>query len=248
VRATTLAANLRFLRPALIVLLAVDVIALGAFAVRVESVTRTVTTPPVVSAQPPAPLVPVATTPKAVPVVTSVPLGTDASRGDVDTAVPAATKPTPTPTPAPGTPTDPGTDEPTRVARCPIGIKEPTTSGGLQTLIAYAPAFGPFRDEAFAAASAYQPLLQLLGPILAKYPEIAPEVEPALTPFLSAFAGLLDQGYTLIAPLYAPYREGFLAAESKLAAALAPYAQKLATSPLGGCVVALQAALVEDTA
>lgn len=242
---TALAHRLRFLRPALIGLLALDVIVLGAFAVRVESVTRTVTTPGT-TARPSAPLVPAAPTSSPVPVAPATPISVTTTDRPVLAAPPASTpapsRSTPTPTAAPTS--DPGT----AAARCPVALKEPAASGGLQTLIGYAPAFGPFRDEAFAAASAYQPLLQLLGPILARYPQLAPTIEPALAPFLSAFATLLDQGYALIAPLYAPHREEVLDAESKLAAALAPYAQQLVGSPLGSCVVDLQAALLQDTA
>ncbi|RNL79848.1 hypothetical protein [Nocardioides marmorisolisilvae] len=241
-----LAGNLKFLRPALFALLVLDVIVLGAFAVQVEKVTRTVTIPGAV-AQTAAPLTPLPSPSTPVPVPAAVPIVSTTGGGTTTVAVPTVEKPTPSPTPTPTASPTPG-GEGTTVAKCPIPLKEPAASGGLQTLISYAPAFGPFRDEAFAAASAYQPLLQLLGPILAQYPQLAPKVEPAFAPFLAAFAGLLDQGYTLLAPLYAPHREAVLDAESKLAAALAPYAQKLATSALGGCVVDLEAALVQDTA
>jgi len=249
VRPKTLAQQLRFLRPALFAVLVLDVIALGAFAVRVESVTRTATVP-AVTTQTATPLTPPTPTIAPVPVPPAVPVGSTTTGGDIAVAAPVVDEPsappkaTATPTPTP----PPGGDDGGTVATCPIPLEEPAESGGLQTLITYAPAFGPFRDEAFAAASAYQPLLQLLGPILAQYPQIGPKIEPAFAPFLSAFAGLLDQGYALIAPLYAPHREAVLDAESKLAAALAPYAQKLVTSPLGGCVVDLQAALLRDTA
>lgn len=246
-----LAGRLRFLRPALFAVLVLDVIVLGAFAVRVQSVTRTVTIPGA-AAQTSAPLAPVAPTSAAepvAPVAPAVPVALAPSGSATAPATPVTDEPTPTlpPTPTPTASPTAGDGGGVTVAKCPIALKEPARSGGLQTLIAYAPAFGPFRDEAFAAASAYQPLLQLLGPILAQYPQIAPKIEPALAPFLTAFAGLLDQGYTLLAPLYAPHREAVLDAESKLAAALAPYSQKLATSALGGCVVDLEAALVQDT-
>lgn len=237
--------NAHFLRPALIALLAIDLLALAAFSVRLEAVTTTTVTPgapAVVSTAPvqPSTQVPV---PPAVPVVLppSAPVLTP-----VAPAQPTAPEPTEPPATDPEEPTAPGGPS-ARIARCTIPIKEPTTSGGLQSLISFAPAFGPFKDEAFAAASAYQPLLQLLGPILARYPAIAPKIEPAMQPFLDAFAGLLDRTFTLIAPFYAPYRQDVLAAEAKLAAALGPYAQTLATSPLGGCIVELQAALLEDS-
>jgi hypothetical protein len=137
--------------------------------------------------------------------------------------------------------------EPAAQQSCPIPLKEPATSGGLQSLIDFAPAFGQFSAEAFAAASAYQPALQLLGPILAQYPKIAPKITPLIVPLLAQWQHVLDSLYALIAPHYAPYRTAVLVAEGKLAAALAPYAQKLADSALGGCIVDLEAALVNDT-
>lgn len=130
---------------------------------------------------------------------------------------------------------------------CPIPLKEPDQSGGLQSLIDFAPAFGQFSAEAFAAASAYQPALQLLGPILAQYPDLAPRITPLVGPLLAQWQKVLDSLYRLIGPYYAPYRTQVLDAEGKLAAALAPYAQKLANSPLGGCIVDVEAALVQDT-
>lgn len=240
-------AQLRFLRPALYGILVLDVIAVGLFAIRVQTVTRTTTIP---TAQLSTPV----TVPSAVPVVAAgtpiaLPAGPALSTGGGTTVtLPGEPGASSTPT-SPATPSGPPVtgDGSSQIGECPIPLAKPTRLGGLQTLIGFAPAFGPFKDEAFAAASAYQPVLQLLGPILAKYPEIAPKIEPAMAPFLDAFAGLLDQGYTLLAPLYGPYRQQVLTAESKLADALAPYSQKLVTSPLGGCVIDLEAALVGDT-
>jgi len=97
-------------------------------------------------------------------------------------------------------------------------------------------------------ASAYQPVLQLLGPILAKYPDLATKLSPVLTPLLGYFQNLLDAGFNLLAPYYAPLRPQVLELETKLAAALAPYSQQLANSALGGCIVDVEAALVGDTA
>jgi hypothetical protein len=245
--AKVLGLRLSYLRPALYAIVALDVIALALFAVRVDTVTKTTTTPtaqvvstaPALPATDPVPLPPLL--PPAPPLLV-VGGGTPVT---VPVDEPTKAPPTPPTTPAEPQPTPGGPSA--RIARCPIPINEPTTSGGLQSLISLAPAFGPFKDEAFAAASAYQPLLQLLGPILAKYPEIAPKLEPAMTPFIQAFGGLLDQGFALISPFYSPHRQAVLEAEGKLAAALAPFTQALASSPLGGCVVELQAALLEDS-
>ena len=148
---------------------------------------------------------------------------------------------------APTSPTSPATGQPhPAIAACPIPLREPATNGGLQSLIDFAPAFGPFSAEAFAAASAYQPLLQLIGPILAQYPKLAPKLAPLLDEFLTPWERILDSGFGLLAPFYAPHRQAVLQAESKLAAFFAPYAQQLASSPLGGCVIDLEAALVGD--
>jgi hypothetical protein len=240
--------NATFLRPAIITVIALDLAVLAAFSVRLESRTITTTTPGA-SAQVAAPVtVPNPVVPQAPPVIPAAVLGS----GGVPLGPEPSASPSSAPSPSAGpsvSPVDPTTppDEAVTIARCPIKIKEPTTSGGLQSLIGFAPAFGPFKAEAFAAASAYQPLLQLIGPILAKYPEIAPKIEPAMAPFLQAFAGLLDTVYDLISPVYSPYRQQVLEAETKLATALAPYAESLVASPLGGCVVELQAALLEDT-
>jgi hypothetical protein len=136
---------------------------------------------------------------------------------------------------------------PPSAPNCPLPLKPPAQTGGLQSLIGFAPAFGPFSAEAFAAASAYQPLLQLLGPILAQYPAIGAKIQPELNAFLAPWEKVLNAVYTLIAPAYAPHRQQILTAETKLASALAPYSEKLAASPLGGCLVDVEAALVHDT-
>ncbi|MCW2752419.1 MAG: Histidine kinase [Aeromicrobium sp.] len=223
-----------------------DLITLGAFGI--HSTTTTTTT--VAVAAPPAtaaPSVPSATPAPVTPDGSGVPLGaTDLAANTQAIASGDTTTTTP-----PKDNTDPGTDTPPPddfvAAKCPIALPEPAHDGGLQSLITLAPAFGPFKDEAFAAAAAYQPLLQLLGPILAQYPNLVPTVEPVLDPLLGAWEGLLDQGFALLGPYYAPYRQQVLKAESDLATALAPYSQALAASPLASCLVDLEAALVNDT-
>jgi hypothetical protein len=241
-------AKARFLKPAIIAIIALDLVALVAFSVRVDNVTRTTTTPAATSV--PAILPAAPATAAAVPVAVPPPAPqiTTTTGGGSTTTASGPTKTTaPSPPPLSGTPTT-GTGSEPEPADCPLPLAKPVTSGGLQSLIDFAPAFGPFSAEAFAAASAYQPALQLIGPILAQYPKIAPTIEPAMTPFLNAFAGILNTGYTLLAPIYTPYRQRVLEAETTLATAIAPYAEKLVSSPLGGCVIDLEAALVGDTA
>lgn len=236
----------RVARPVLIGVVALDLLALAAFSVRLDDVTRTTTTPASGSSfgQPVT---------VAPPVGTQIPVGGAVLAPGGGTAISSVVSTTPTkptrttkPTTPPGDtgpPAPPGT---VGIPRCPIPIKKPTSNGGLQSLIDFAPAFGPFSAEAFAAASAYQPLLQLIGPILAEYPKMAPTLRPLITPFLTAISNLENAGFTVIGPLYSPHREAVLEAEGKFAAALAPYSQKLVASPLGGCVVELQSALLDD--
>ncbi|KRC53389.1 MULTISPECIES: hypothetical protein [unclassified Nocardioides] len=235
-----------------------DVLVIGAAAVQVDAVVaQTVTAPPVGAAPAPTPLPVDGLAPAAVPEWPGAPLPASVPLGDG--GVPQAAAPVPPVTPS-------GTDEPSSggkgstpptappeeggvpagpgIPPCPIRLSEHPQSGGLQSLVPFAPAFGPFSAEAFALASAYQPELQLLGPILAQYPGIEPAVEPILTPLVSTLGTLLTRGLDVINPLYGPYRTRFLEAETKLAAALAPYSQALAHNALGGCIVELQSALL----
>jgi hypothetical protein len=245
------AATRAVLRNVLLVFIALDLVVLVAFSVRVSTTTRTTSAPAaVVPAETGAPAIPAPPVPVA---DAGVPLGgggVPISQVDAPAAPstapstpphsPAVSQPTPTEEPAPAPP---------QVAKgkpCPIDIASSETGGGLQSLIDLVPAFGPYKAEAFAFAPAMQPVLQLIGPILERYPALATTLKPALDPLLGAFAKLLDAGFSLISPLYAPYRQQVLDAETKLAAALAPYAQQLANSELGGCIIAVQNALLGD--
>jgi hypothetical protein len=131
-------------------------------------------------------------------------------------------------------------------ADCPIPLAKPADQGGLQSLIGFAPAFGPFSAEAFAMASAYQPVLQLLGPILAQFPQLEAKAQPEINALLRPWEQVLNSVFDVVEPFYAPRRQEILTAETRFAAFLAPYAQSLATSPLGGCLVDVEAALVGD--
>lgn len=256
---TVLGIPYRRLRAGLLVLLVLDVLVLAAFSVRLGERTQVTSYPAgtpggqVQAAPPgatpsaapaPAPAgVPLAGAP-VVPVAADVPVDVPSTAAPAAPAAPAP-RPTPTPTPsAPGGPDESSTD----IAPCPIDVVEggpEKNAGGLQSLIPFAPAFGPFSAEAFAAAAVYQPALQLIGPLLSQYPKLAPVLEPALTPLLDAFGSGATSLFDLISPLYAPYRTQVLEAEGKLAAALAPFSRQLAGSALGGCVIELQNALLE---
>jgi len=234
-------------RAALVVVVVLDLVALAAFSIRLSSTTtqtvRPIAAPASAAAttasstpQGSAPAFPVGA--PALSPITTVPVAAAAN-------VAAASSGAPPSAPASG-PTG-STGQPSEQQACPIALKTPAQNGGLQSLISFAPAFGPFKAEAFAMAAAYQPALQLLGPILATYPALAPKVEPVLAPLLTQWEHLLDSLYGLLSPYYSPFRTTVLQDEANLAAVLAPYAQQLANSALGGCVVDLEAALVQDT-
>jgi len=244
-------------RNLLIVLVALDLVVLAGFSVSLDTTTTRTTSAPAAAQIPVTTVVPpVPTTPT--PIDPGVPLATGAAPiagvapAPAIPPAPAPKAPTVTPASASASASDgPGTSAPAssvRTAPCPVHLGDHRTDGGLQSLVDFAPAFGPFSAEAFAMASAYQPALQLIGPILATYPALAPEIGPLLDPLLGAWGQLLDQGFVLLGPLYSPYRTTVLEAETKLAAALAPYSQQLAASPLGGCLIEVQNALLHDVA
>ncbi|WP_370248807.1 hypothetical protein [Nocardioides sp.] len=257
--------RLRIARAVVLGIVVVDLAALGVTAVqRVE--TTTTTSAPLVNAQAaPAPVLPAA--PSSVPVVPDavVPPGlvTDVP---IDPGPPAPVGPAPEPTDEP-TPDPEPTDEPTPVdpvdpggpgevpasdaavfKECPAPLPAPgpEDDGGLRSLVPLAPAFGPFSGEAFAPAAAYQPFLQVLGPLLARYPSLHRQLAPALDPLVEALGSGATSFLDALTPLYGPYRQRVLQAEADLAAALAPLSERAAYSEIGGCLVALQAALLPD--
>lgn len=251
-RLTVIGVPLRVARAIVMVVVLLDLAALAGFAFHTTtSVTRTVT--PIAAAVPVTPAAPVTTgsgvgdggggAPLVVPVSNSQP----ASHPIAPTDKPPPPRHTKTHPPAkppkhalPPVPKTP-------VGKCPVKLAEPKHAGGVQSLVPMAPAFGPFSAEAFAAASAYQPELELLGPILAQYPKFAPKVAPAMTPLLKLFGMGSNKLFGVISPLYSPHRPEVLRAETKLAAVFAPYSQRLVSQPMAGCVVDLEAALVGDT-
>jgi hypothetical protein len=131
--------------------------------------------------------------------------------------------------------------------QCPLGLAPASNTGGLQSLVVFAPAFGPWSSEGFALAPAYAPLLQLFGPVIAQLAAQSPQAAPVLDPVLTTLETLATQGYTTVSPLYGPYREQMLGAETQLASALAPYSEQLANSAAGSCLVDLESLLVSQS-
>lgn len=131
-------------------------------------------------------------------------------------------------------------------AVCPLPLSPATSGGGLQSLVAFAPAFGPFASEGFALAPAYAPLLQLFGPVISKLAAESPQGAPVLDPLLATLQTLSTSGYTTAAPFYGPYRTQFLTVETQIANTLAPYSEQLAGSQAGACLVDLESAAVNS--
>lgn len=157
-----------------------------------------------------------------------------------------ATDPTADPVPAPSVPTGttvPSAPTPAALPACPFPLPTPAHTGGLATLIGLSPLFGPFSAEAFAPAAAFQPVLELFGPFLVEFADVYAGDEPSLAPLIDQLESLENEGFTVISPLYGPYRTQFLTAETSLASALAPYAQKLASNPASSCLVDIEGIL-----
>jgi hypothetical protein len=194
-------------------------------------------------------------TPTAAP-ATVAPISTSASSTtaaptSVKTAA-ATTAPAPASTPATPSATTPATTTPGVTANalpaCPLGLSSPTNLGGLQSLIGFAPVFGPFSAEAFASAAAFQPVLELIGPFLVAFANAYAPHSASFAPFLSTIESLENLGYTtLIEPLSAPYQTELLTAETQLATALAPGASALLDNPASSCLVDIEGLLTGDS-
>ncbi len=149
-------------------------------------------------------------------------------------------------------PTTPPTGVPGRDGQCtagvPVGSVRPANSGGLQSLIGFAPVFGPFSAEAFASAAAFQPVLELIGPFLVAFANAYAPYATSFAPLLNAVESLEDLGYsTLIEPFSAAYQTQLLTAETQLATALAPGASALLDNPASSCVVDIEGLLTGDS-
>jgi hypothetical protein len=239
-------ASNRTLRAGITVLIVLDLLALAGFAVRrttttVRSARPTASSSPApVSAGPPPVIAPPSSAPLwAPPVAVAVAADSGSSTAPKGSGAPSTSPSAPAKTGIPQVAIS-------AIGKCPVKLATPAEMGGLQSLVPFAPAFGPFSAEAFAAASAYAPELELLGPILAEFPKYIPTIAPLLTPALKLFAEGTDGLFGAIAPVYTPYRTELLSAETKVATALAPFSVKLAGTPVAGCLVDFEAALVGD--
>ncbi len=223
-----------------------SVAALAVFSLWPSSVRTSVTTSrsqndaaPSAAAPSPAPA-----TPALVAVDTSSP---SVAAGSATTTAGASSTPGSTPATSPvspGTGATPGPAPATASATCPLALPSPSQSGGLQSLVSFAPAFGPFASEAFALAPAYAPLLQLFGPLVAEFAAESTNGAAVVAPVLSVLGELDTAGFDVFEPLYGPERSQVLGYETQLASVLAPYSEELAASAPGACLVDLEGLLV----
>jgi hypothetical protein len=159
------------------------------------------------------------------------------------TTAPLAPAPLAPSAPAAGTGTPPTESDPGDLPACPLPLTGPADPGGLQSLVSFAPYLGPFSSEAFAMAPAVQPLLQAVGPFLVALAAGYASAPPSVSSSAAQIESLENDGYSVLSPLYGPNRSQLLAAESQLAATLAPLATDAADTQTTSCLVDIEAAL-----
>jgi hypothetical protein len=127
---------------------------------------------------------------------------------------------------------------------CPaLALLPPDDVGGLQSLVALIPLFGPLSPEAFALLPAFEPGFTALGPLFPAFGEGLDAAAPVLTPLTPVVQQLSQAGFATLAPLYDPSRPQVLAYERQLAAELQPAVAALATAPGSECLVDLEGVL-----
>lgn len=130
---------------------------------------------------------------------------------------------------------------------CPLGWPAPKQQGGLASLIGLAPLAGPFSSEAFALGSVYQPILQLVGPVLAEIAPVITSYQPLLDPFITQVQSVEALVLEAILPYYGPYRAQLIAAEGDLAKTLAPILNNAYNSEIASCFVAWQGQIIDQS-
>lgn len=129
---------------------------------------------------------------------------------------------------------------------CPLGWPAPAQQGGLASLIGLAPLAGPFSSEAFALGSVYQPILQLVGPVLAEIAPIITANQPLIDPIISRVQAVEAVVLEAILPYYGPYRGQLIAAEGEFAKAVTPILNRAYNSEIASCFVAWQGRLIDQ--
>jgi hypothetical protein len=125
-----------------------------------------------------------------------------------------------------------------QLAACELGLPVPNEQAGLANLVTLVPAFGPFSPEAFAMVPAFAPAFPLFGPMIIAGGEQLDAHADEINTLISAAHPLEQAGFDALNPLYGPYRQQFLAAETQLASTLQPGVAAFASAPGATCVPA----------
>ncbi|MBL1078434.1 hypothetical protein JK358_28910 [Nocardia sp. 2] len=129
---------------------------------------------------------------------------------------------------------------------CPLGWPAPKQQGGLASLIGLAPLAGPFSSEAFALGSVYQPILQLVGPVLAEIAPVITANQPWIDPLITRVQAVEAVVLEAILPYYGPYRDQLIAAEGEFAKQLTPILTTVYNSEAASCFVAWQGQIIDQ--
>jgi hypothetical protein len=176
--------------------------------------------------------------------------GTSASAAPSASAVPASAPAlapvTPTPSAPATTPPSSGTAAPppstNGLPPCPLGLAVPTQQAGLANLVQVVPLFGPFSPEAFAMVPAFEPAFPLAGPLIVSGGKQLDAHADQVNTVVGVVHPAEQAGFDAMSPLYAPYRQQFLAGEATAASAVQPGVAAAAGLPGASCVPAALAA------
>ena len=138
--------------------------------------------------------------------------------------------------PGSGSPTLPPNAKP--LPPCPLGLAVPTQQAGVANLVQLVPLFGPFSPEAFAMVPAFEPAFPVFGPLITSGGKQLDAHAAEMGTVVGVVHPLEQQGFDTLSPLYAPYRQQFLAGEASVASAMAPGAAAFANAPGVSCIPA----------
>jgi hypothetical protein len=130
-------------------------------------------------------------------------------------------------------------------AACPA-LPAPTDEGGIGSIYPLLPLFGPLSSEAFVWLPLLQTLVPLVAPLLPLAQQVLVSAQPELNVLLPVFENVLNSGYAVIGPEYAPYRQQVLNAEQQLVNLFLPFAQGGTTLPGAACLAPLEGIIVTD--
>jgi hypothetical protein len=129
---------------------------------------------------------------------------------------------------------------------CPAGLPAPTNPGAIGDIYPLIPLFGPFSSEAFVWLPLLETLVPVVGPLLPLAEGLLVELQPVLNVLLPIVENLEAEGFAVISPYYAPYRQEVLNAEQQLVELLLPLAQAGASLPGAACLADIEGLIVQS--